>query len=207
MAAPPYGAGMVNAEAERRGRPARSDARRNYDQLMAAAQATFAEQGTDASLREVARRAGVGIGTLYRNFATREALLEALLGRGFDTLQAHAAELLTASDPDVALGTWLQELAIGSTRYDGLPASVMSALQDPQSSLHASCAGLQAAAADLLARAQSAGGIRPDLTTDELLATVSAMAWAARQAPEPAGTVERYLRLLLDGLAVRARST
>jgi AcrR family transcriptional regulator len=192
----------VDAKVERSEGPTRRDARRNHDHLLTAARATFTEQGTDASLREVARRAGVGIGTLYRHFPTREALLEALLGHGFDTLRAEAAHLLAAADPRDALVTWLRQLAIGSTRYDGLPASVMSALHDPDSRLHASCEGLRAAAAALLERAQRSGQIRADLDTGELLATVSAMAWAAKQAPRPADRTERYLRLLLEGMTV-----
>jgi AcrR family transcriptional regulator len=193
----------VHAKAERAEGPTRSDARRNYDQLLTAARATFAEHGTEASLREVARRAGVGIATLYRHFPTREALLEALLGDGFDTLRDQAAHLFTGSDPGEALLTWLGQLAVGSTRYDGLPASVLGALHDPDSRLHASCEGLRVAAAELLGRAQRSGHVRPDLTTDELLATVSAMAWAAKQTPQPAELTERYLRLLLEGLIAR----
>ncbi|MFG1776213.1 TetR/AcrR family transcriptional regulator [Micromonospora sp. NPDC049051] len=190
---------MGNAKVERTEGSTRSDARRNYEQLLTAARATFAEQGTDASLREVARRAGVGIGTLYRHFPNREALLEALLGHGFDTLRAEAAELLLSTDPRDALITWLRQLAHSSTRYDGLPASVMSALHDPDSRLHASCEGLRTAAADLLDRAQRSGHVRSDLNADELLVTVNAMAWAAKQAPEPTDLTERYLHLLLEG--------
>jgi AcrR family transcriptional regulator len=182
------------------GVPVRADGRRSHGDLLAAARETFAEQGTDASLREVARRAGVSIATLYRHFPTREALLEALLRHAFDTLRARAADLLTAPDPGQALVTWIGELAVACTRYDGLPASVMGALRDPGSSLHASCAGLGTAASDLLARAQHAGHIRVDLKTDELLATVYAMAWAARQTPI-AG--DRLLELLVEGLAAR----
>src|SRR5688572_32472849 len=107
----------------------RSDARRNYDHLIAVARATFAENGTEASLREVARRAGVGIGTLYRHFPTREALLEALLGDGFEALRAEAVTSLDAPDPGEALAEWLRAFGIASTRYEGLPASVMEALQ------------------------------------------------------------------------------
>ncbi|MEV7806459.1 helix-turn-helix domain-containing protein [Microbispora sp. NPDC088329] len=166
----------------------------------AAARATFAEQGTDASLREVARRAGVGIGTLYRHFPSREALLEALLGQGFDTLRAQALQSLDAPDPAGALVSWLRRLAIASTRYEGLPASVMEALRDPDSRLHASCEGLRAAAADLLARAQRSGQVRRDLNAGELPATTNAVAWAARQTAGPAELVDRYLSLLVDGL-------
>jgi AcrR family transcriptional regulator len=181
----------------------RSDARRNYDQLIAAARAVFAEQGTDASLREVARHAGVGIGTLYRHFPTREALLEALLGQGFDALCADAAALLEASDPGEALATWLRRVGIASTRYEGLPASVMQALNDPGSRLYASCKGLRTAASDLLARAQRAGQVRPDLTAGELLAIANATAWAARQASGSTQPTDRYLTLVMEGLLAR----
>jgi AcrR family transcriptional regulator len=179
----------------------RADGRRNYEQLLAVAGDTFAEQGTEASLREVARRAGVGIGTLYRHFPTREALLEAVLRQGFDTLRGRAAELLAAPEPGAALVTWLGELAAGATRYDGLPAEVIGALHDPGSRLHASCQGLRDAAAALLARAQGAGQIRPDLDAGELIALAGAVAWAAGQGPRPAAAARRYLSVLVNGLA------
>src|ERR1700677_1307593 len=119
----------------------RADARRNYDVLLSVAAQCFAEQGTDASLRDVARKAGVGIGTLYRHFPTREALLEAVLGSRFDRLRERADELAaTASSPQQALGDWLAEFAAGSVTYRGLPNEVMSALHDRESPLHASCA-------------------------------------------------------------------
>lgn len=185
------------------GLPVRADGRRTHEQLLAAAQATFAEQGTEASLREVARRAGVGIATLYRHFPTREALLETLLRHGFDTLRARAADLITAPDPGEAFLAWIRELAAASAHYDGLPASVIGALHDPDSTLHVSCAGLRAAARDLLARAQCSGQIRADLDADQLLAAVNAMAWAARQASWTAEAGNRFLALLVEGLAVR----
>lgn len=185
------------------GFPVRADGRRSHEELLAAARETFAAQGTDASLREVARRAGVSIATLYRHFPTREVLLEALLRRVFDALRARAADLLAAPDPGQALMTWIGELATASARYDGLPASVMSALHDPGSTLHASCAGLRAAAGDLLARAQRSGHVRADLEADELLATVYAMAWAARQSGRTIGADGRFLELLVEGLAAR----
>jgi AcrR family transcriptional regulator len=182
------------------GVPIRADGRRSHEHLLAAAQVAFAEQGTDASLREVARRAGVSIATLYRHFPTREALLEALLRQAFEALYSLAADLLAASDPGQALVTWIRELAAASTRYDGVPAAVMGALRDPDSTLHASCAGLRAAAGALLTRAQRSGRIRADLRVDELLATVYGVAWSARQAP---GAGDRFLELLVDGLATR----
>jgi AcrR family transcriptional regulator len=186
------------------GVPLRADGRRSHQELLAAARETFAEHGTDASLREVARRAGVNIATLYRHFPTREALLQALLRHAFDTLRARAAELLTAPDPGRALVTWIGELTVASARYDGLPASVMGALNDPSSTLHASCADLRATASDLLARAQKSGQIRADLKAGELLATAYAMAWAAGQAARAGNVENRFLELLIEGLAARS---
>jgi AcrR family transcriptional regulator len=188
------------------GVPVRADGRRSHQELLAAARETFVEHGTDASLREVARRAGVSIATLYRHFPTRETLLEALLRHAFDTLRARAAGLLAAPDPGLALTTWIRELTAASARYDGLSASVMGALHDPGSTLHASCAGLRTAAGDLLVRAQHAGRIRADLEADELLAAVYAMAWAARQAAPAANAGDRFLELLIEGLAARPSS-
>jgi AcrR family transcriptional regulator len=185
------------------GHPVRADGRRSHEELLAAARETFAEQGTDASLREVARRAGVSIATLYRHFSTREALLEAVLRHAFDTLRARAADLLTGPDPGQALVVWIGDLAAASSSYNGLPGAVMAALHDPASTLHTSCAGLRSAASDLLARAQRSGHIRADLEADELLATVYAMAWATRQAAQAPGARDRFLELLVEGLAPR----
>src|SRR6266487_4025102 len=92
-------------------RPMRADARRNYQALLSAANAAFIEQGADdASLEEIARRAGVGIGTLYRHFPTRQALLEAVYRDQVDALRARADELLGSLPPDAALVAWLRAL-------------------------------------------------------------------------------------------------
>lgn len=176
----------------------RVDARRNYDQLLTVARQAFAEQGTDASLRDIARRAGVGIGTLYRHFPTREALLEALLSNAFDELRTRAEHLATAEPPRAALLTWLGEVATGSTTYRGLPASVLAALHDETSPLHESCAAMRAAGAELLRQAQHAGEVREDVTMDELLALAAGIAWAGEQAPGQ-GLTERLLSLASNG--------
>ena len=191
---------MVTSGTTPGGNPRRIDAQRNYDRLLDAARTVVAQQGTDASLREVARRVGVGIGTFYRHFPSREALLEALLRDGFDQLADAAAALHDHPDPGTALIDWLGQLAGGATLYDGLPAAVLHALHDTDSPLYSACARLRQAAGDLLARAQKAGQIRPDLTTAELLTAGYAMSWAARQTPEGRPETERYLHLLVDGL-------
>ncbi|BCJ33788.1 TetR family transcriptional regulator [Actinocatenispora thailandica] len=180
----------------------RADARRNRDQLLAVAREAFAEHGTATSLREVARRAGVGIGTLYRHFPTREALLEALLSDRFDRLRRDADELAADADSRAALLRWIARVAVGSGTYRGLPESVLAALRDSDSRLHDSCDAMRAAGGDLLRAAQRAGTVRPDATIEDLLAAATGIAWASEHAADPGALTERLLDYLMHGLAV-----
>jgi AcrR family transcriptional regulator len=181
-------------------RPARAHARRNHDRLLSQARAKFVEQGINASLEDIARGAGVGIGTLYRNFPTRQALLEALLHDSFEALRAQAHELLTSSSPGEALTTWLQVLAVHAATYRGLAEALMSTIHDERSALHASCQTIHTAGAELLARAQKSGDVRPDLNASELFTLANAIAWAAEQTPHLADQSNRFLNLVMDGL-------
>ncbi|MFE0632265.1 TetR/AcrR family transcriptional regulator [Streptomyces sp. NPDC058864] len=180
----------------------RADARRNRDALLTTAAQVVAEHGTNASLRDIARRAGVGIGTLYRHFPTREALLEALLDANFEALRSRADSLFTSPDPSDALLTWLRELASGSATYQGLPESIMDALANEGSALHASCAGMNAAGGRLLERAQQAGGIRSGLTIRAVIAVALGLAWAAQRSDDVAGQIDGLLSAAI-GLPVR----
>jgi AcrR family transcriptional regulator len=184
-----------------RPRAQRADAQRNYDHLLEVARGVVDEQGTQASLREIARRAGVGLGTLYRHFPTRDALLETLLRQGFDRLAAKAASLENADSPEQALMEWLGDFTAGSTAYRGLAASMMATLGDEHSPLHASCLAMREAAARLLKRAQDAGHIRPDVDGTDLFALVSAVGWIGDQAPPVAARREHLFSLIMDGLA------
>jgi AcrR family transcriptional regulator len=179
----------------------RADAQRNYDRILAVARAVIDEQGTQASLRDIARRAEVGLGTLYRHFPTRDALLETLLRHGFDRLAARADALAATSAPDDALTEWLREFIRGSTTYRGLPASMMATLADEHSPLHASCLGMRQAATRLLRNAQEHGHIRPDIDGTDLFALVNAIGWIAEQAPSLAARRDRLFSLVLDGLS------
>jgi AcrR family transcriptional regulator len=182
----------------------RADAQRNRELIMAAARDAFAEDGTDASLREVARRAGVGIGTLYRHFRTREALLEVILDCNFETLRERADHLLdTSTEPphEVLLG-WLTELAAGARTYQGLPRSIMAALDDESSELHTSCAAMRASGGRLLTRAQQAGQVRADVTVYEVIALALGLAWAAQQPGCPSDLMARLLSTAMYGMAV-----
>lgn len=178
----------------------RADARRNYERLLAEARGVVAEQGTDASLEEVARRADVGIGTLYRHFPTREALLEALLRDRFDGLRAHAEELLGEGDPFEALLAWMRRLASGTVTYRGLAQAMMAAIQDETSDLYASCHDMRAAGQALLVRAQDAGSVRPDVQPQDVLYLAGMVATAAEQSPGETALHDRLFTYATDGL-------
>ncbi len=173
----------------------RADARKNYDQLLAVARDVFAEQGVDASLRDVARKAGVGLGTLYRHFPTREVLLETLLRASFGALAARAGELETSGDSDEALVSWLHEIIAFTYENRGVIALMMGAIEDLDSALHASCVTLRAAGAALLARAQAEGTARADLNGAELFDLIAALAWL-REQPSHAPRADRIFYLI-----------
>jgi AcrR family transcriptional regulator len=155
----------------------RADAQKNYDHLLETARGVFAEQGADASLRDVARRADVGLGTLYRHFPTREALFDALLRRSFDALTTRAGELETTDPADVALVAWLREIVAVANSLRGVIATMVAAIAEPDSALHASCVTMKASGARLLSRAQAEGLARHDLDGADLFALVGALTW------------------------------
>ncbi|MEU6992415.1 TetR/AcrR family transcriptional regulator [Streptomyces sp. NPDC046465] len=159
----------------------RADARKNRDHLLAVAGTAIAEQGVDVALRDIARRADVGLATLLRHFPTREALLEALLRTNFDDLTAKAEELETSSTPGDALVSWLRDGVAWTTTYRGVTVLMAAAIEDTESALHASCVGLRAAGARLLARAQASGEARGDIDGADLFALVAMLAWLGDQ--------------------------
>ncbi|TDD81393.1 TetR/AcrR family transcriptional regulator [Actinomadura rubrisoli] len=183
----------------------RADAQRNRARILDVARTVVEEQGTQASLRDIARRAEVGMGTLYRHFATREELLEALLGSRFDRLAARAGTLEATRPPAEALEEWLREFAAGAATYRGLAASMIATLEDDASSLHASCMAMREAGARLLARAQEAGHIRPDVDGTDLFALFSAVASIADVAPSIAARRDHLFALVMEGLVSRSR--
>ncbi|MEU4098928.1 helix-turn-helix domain-containing protein [Streptomyces sp. NPDC026673] len=183
----------------------RADALRNRDLLLAVAREAIAEHGTDASLREIARRAGVGIGTLYRHFPNREALLEALLESNFATLCARADDLLASPDSGEAFLTWLREMAAGAATYQGLPESIRDALADDESRLHTSCAQMKVAGGLLLERAQKDGGVRADVSLGEVVSLALGLAWAAEKASEASDLAARLLSTTSRGTGGRGR--
>jgi AcrR family transcriptional regulator len=179
-------------------RPLRADAQRNRARLLEAADEAFSAQGTDASLDDIARRAGVGIGTLYRHFPTRDALVDALIASRNDRLITLGNELLEADDPLEALRTWFRAQLHHSATYKGLATSLVEATCTTGSQLATACQVLTALGAALLARAQQHGLVRADVTSDEVLDLVSAVSLVAERGERTNG--DRLLELALDGL-------
>ena len=177
----------------------RVDAQRNYDHLLGVARIVVAEQGVNASLRDIARRAGVGLATLYRHFPTRETLLEALLRKGFDELAARAGSLEISSSPSEALVTWLRETVLVARKYHGVTTAMMAAINDPASALHASCVAMQAAGTRLLSRAQAEGLARTDLDGVDLFALIGVLAWLGDQ-PAVAPRADHLFRFVASAI-------
>ncbi|GAA2995715.1 TetR/AcrR family transcriptional regulator [Streptomyces fulvorobeus] len=185
------------------GAPARSmraDARRNYDRLLNEARASFAEHGTDASLEDVARQAGVGIGTLYRHFPNRQALMYAVFQEALAALLARSRELAEGDHPCHALVEWLGAVVTHTGEYRGVAQALMSATRDETSALARCNTPLREAGARLLARAQESGAVRAEVSIDDLMQLTNAIALAAEQAPDDPALADRLLALTLQGL-------
>jgi AcrR family transcriptional regulator len=180
-------------------RPKRADARRNYDALIAAARTAFTERDQDASLEEIARRAGVGIGTLYRHFPTRASLIEAVYVEEVEALARSAGDV-AEREPWDALITWLHGF-VGYIATKQALADELFAIADHNAEVFASCrAALNAAGEPLMQRAQEAGVVRTDATIQDVIRMVAGI--AKMPAAEP-GEVERVLDIALDGLRAR----
>jgi AcrR family transcriptional regulator len=175
--------------------PTRADARRNRELLLGAAREAFAAQGPDAPLDGIARRAGLGSGTLYRHFPTRDALMRAVYRDEIEGLCTLAREGWDAPSPGEALVAWLRSLAARTGRQ-GLAAALMASMPDVSSQFIEEChTAIDEAAGPLLRRAQEAGTVRADLTLRELLGVVHAI--TSGSGPDQ---VDRRLSLLLEGI-------
>ena len=177
-------------------RPKRADARRNYEKVLAAAREAFLEGGEATSLEEIARRAGVGIGTLYRHFPNRQSLLEALYAGEVEQLSQSAAEL-DGEDPWTALSVWFERF-IGYLATKRALAEELMHYMDKDAPLFQACrASMFAAGEPLLTRAQEAGVVRPDVEFGEILHMVIGIGKIPTN--DPAQT-EHMFRIALDGL-------
>jgi AcrR family transcriptional regulator len=177
-------------------RPKRADAQRNYDKLLAAARAAFTEADTQTSLEDIARRAGVGIGTLYRHFPTRRELIEAVYVEEVRAV-ARSARDVAEREPWGALVTWLRRFVDYVATKQAL-ANELFAEDGGGSDVFASCrSALYDAGGPLVARAQEAGVVRPDVNVADVLHMVSGI---AKMTAIDRGQIERILDVALDGL-------
>ncbi len=183
----------------------RADAKKNYDHLLEIAHDVITKQGVDASLRNIARKAGVGMGTLYRHFPTREDLLEALLRNRFDELTELARGYANNDKPDAVLVAWLQDIVAVTQNYSGVIAVMVAAIAEPDSALHASCVGMRAAGTQLLTNAQQAGLAREDIDGTDLFALISALSWLGDQ-PALASRAEHLFGVIAGAILTNPAS-
>ena len=180
-------------------RKPRADARRNRESLLEAAKAAFAEVGAEASLEEIARRAGVGIGTLYRHFPTRDAVVEAVYRREVQQLADAAPRLIESLPPVEALRAWM-ELFIDYVAAKRVIAPALKSLVGGGSALYAdSSARINQAMALLVERAQATGDIRPSANSADLLRALIGFAYV-NSAPDWEASARRLIDLMIDGL-------
>jgi AcrR family transcriptional regulator len=180
-------------------RPKRADARRNYEKVLAAAREAFAEGGESTALEEIARRAGVGIGTLYRHFPNRQALLEALYVNEVEEVCRSAANF-DRGDPWEALNGWFEHLIAYLATKRALAHELLDYLE-ADAPLFQSCrSSLFAAGEPLLRRAQEAGVVRTDVDFSDVLQMVAGI---AKIATSDQAQIDHILRIALDGLRYR----
>jgi AcrR family transcriptional regulator len=181
-------------------RPLRADARRNRDRVLEAARTAFGAEGSDVSLDEIARRAGVGPGTVYRHFATKEALFEAVVFDRIGELVEEARVLSDDPDPGRAFSSFVERLGregalkrdlVETLAHDGIrlqlgEAPIVQALND--------------VLAELLRRAQRAGAVRSDIRVDDVMALLTGAAYAICHSRADDEQTGRLLAIMYDGL-------
>ncbi|WP_117198576.1 TetR/AcrR family transcriptional regulator [Nocardiopsis sp. TNDT3] len=189
---------MVESTARR---PLRADARRNYERIVAVAEEVFAAHGVDASLEEIARRAGVGSATLHRHFPSRRRLLEVVFHDRVEALCAGAREHARTSGPGPALFAWLRDLHAYAEASRGLAASLLRDGRDADLlERDDGCAAMiTAAAGELLERARRARAVRPGVRAEDLVALVSAISLATEDHPDGA-RAGRLLDIAIAGV-------
>lgn len=181
------------------GRPARADARRNREKLLTAARAVFAAADDTVALEAIAREAGVGIGTLYRHFATREALVEAVYAAELDDVAASAQTLLSELPPPAALRAWMDRYAAFVATKRGIIGTLRAGWAAGTIATPATRERLTAAIATILTAGAQAGSLRPDVEPDDVTTMLLGifLATAAGGGTDRTG---RMLDLLVDAL-------
>jgi AcrR family transcriptional regulator len=186
------------------GKPLRADARRNRARVLEVAEAVFAAKGISAPTEEIARQAGVGIGTVFRHFPTKELLLEAVLVERFGKLAEVARALAGAEEPGVAFFDFLARVVNQSATKAAFTDALTKAGVDVESAIAQVGRELWSALDTLLVRAQRAGAVRDDIHTGELIALVVGASRAAEYASRDPNMQARAIALIFDGLRPRS---
>jgi len=181
-------------------KPLRADAQRNRARVLEAAEAVLARDGLSASMRTIAEQAGVGLGTIYRQFPNQAALYQAIIVERMERLIADAGDLLAAQDPGAAFFGFFTRVVETSTRQKALADSLAEAGIDPKAGKSHIGRDLRRATEALATRAQRAGAVREDLRTAELWALLSAACLAAEHGQWSRQLRTRALAILFDGL-------
>jgi AcrR family transcriptional regulator len=195
---------MPNAETDATAlapRSQRADARRNYEKLVTAAREAFAEDGTSASLEDIARRAQVGIGTLYRHFPTRQHLLEAVYLDEVEAICRSAADLAGLAPWD-ALVAWLRQFVGFAAAKRALAQEMLGTIGSDAEVFKTCRVAISSAGDELLGRAQAAGAVRADASFVDIARLLGGIA-SIDSDPEQ---IERILEIVIDGLRYRAPS-
>jgi AcrR family transcriptional regulator len=174
----------------------RSDARRNRDKLLQSATELFSEGGSGVSLEAIAKHAGVGIGTLYRHFPTRDALVEEAYRAELEHLGEAADELLATHEPGEALEAWMDRFVTYAAAKRGMAEALENVTKPDARSRILEAIG------KLLAAGSAAGAIRDDVDAEDVLRSMGAI-WLVKDADDFTDQAHRVLRLLLDGLRYR----
>ena len=177
----------------------RADAQRNREKLLIAAVDLFADEGPDASLEAIAKRAGVGIGTLYRHFPTREALVEAAYRTEVERVCDAAVELLRDHPPDEALAEWMDRFVSYAAAKRGMGDALRSAVGSDSSLFSETRGRLVEAIALLLDAAVAAGTVRSDVDAEDVLRAMGGV-WNLPLEKGWQERARRMLGLLMDGL-------
>lgn len=180
---------------------ARADALRNYEHIVDTARKAFIELGPEASLNAIARRAGIGAGTLYRHFPTREALVEAVYRGDIAALADRAAELAGARDPLAALEIWVRAELVPALQRPGIATTLKAALARAPEAFSQSKERFSQAVDSLVEAARAAGAIRRDVETRDILRMAHGIATSSEG---DRGACQRMLTIMFDGLRPRA---
>jgi AcrR family transcriptional regulator len=186
-------------------KPLRADARRNREKVLAAARAVFAEQGVDAQMEDVARRADVGVGTVYRHFPTKDALLNALSDELFAVIAVYCRNQLTLDDPWEAF-TRAMWFGAEKTAGDRAFAEILSATRPGAVRTCPGKEDLLVTTSELIERCKALGKMRPDVMVDDIGLMMCGVGSASQMEHPVPGAWRRHLAIMLDGLRAEAAS-